>query len=112
MAIYHEIPKIAHEIAHKYCNGRWIAVGGGGYDIWRVVPRAWSLIWLEMNNMAVPNELPKSWIDKWQKQAPVALPNNWYDTDDLYKPIPRKQEINEKNALTLTKVLQMIRQNK
>lgn len=112
MAIYHEIPKIAHEIAHKYCNGRWIAVGGGGYDIWRVVPRAWSLIWLEMNNMAVPNELPKSWIDKWQKQAPVALPTNWYDTDDLYKPIPRKQEINEKNALTLTKVLQMIRQNK
>ena len=48
MKIYKEIPKLAHEIAHQYCEGRWIAVGGGGYDIWRVVPRAWSYIWLEM----------------------------------------------------------------
>ena len=48
MAAYREIPKLAHELAHQYCDGKWIAVGGGGYDIWRVVPRAWSLIWLEM----------------------------------------------------------------
>ena len=48
MKIYKEIPKLAHEIAHQYCEGRWIAVGGGGYDIWRVVPRAWAYIWLEM----------------------------------------------------------------
>lgn len=112
MAIYHEIPKIAHEIAHKYCNGRWIAVGGGGYDIWRVVPRAWSLIWLEMNNLKVPNELPKSWIEKWQKKATVQLPVNWYDSDGLYKPIPRKPEIEEKNALTVSKALYPIRHNK
>ena len=37
MKSFKEIPKIAHEIAHKFCDGRWIAVGGGGYDIWRVV---------------------------------------------------------------------------
>ena len=56
MKAFKEIPKIAHEIAHKYCEGRWIAVGGGGYDIWRVVPRAWSYIWLEMteNNTPLP----------------------------------------------------------
>ncbi|MDP4157628.1 MAG: acetoin utilization protein AcuC, partial [Bacillota bacterium] len=48
MKSYRTIPKIAHQIAHQYCEGRWIAVGGGGYDIWRVVPRAWALIWLEM----------------------------------------------------------------
>ncbi|MGM0874933.1 MAG: acetoin utilization protein AcuC [Bacillota bacterium] len=112
MAIYHEIPKLAHEIAHKYCNGRWIAVGGGGYDIWRVVPRAWSLIWLEMNNLKAPNKLPKSWIEKWQKQAPVELPESWYDSDDLYKPIPRKPEIEEKNKLTVSKALHPIRHNK
>ena len=23
------------------CQGRWVALGGGGYDIYRVVPRAW-----------------------------------------------------------------------
>ena len=49
MNIYEEIPRLAREIANKYCDGRWIAVGGGGYDIWRVVPRAWAHIWIAMN---------------------------------------------------------------
>ena len=67
MKAFKEIPKIAHEIAHKYCEGRWIAVGGGGYDIWRVVPRAWSYIWLEMTENNTPlSDLPLDWIEKWQ----------------------------------------------
>lgn len=112
MRIYHEIPKLAHEIAHKYCNGRWIAVGGGGYDIWRVVPRAWSLIWLEMNNIQVPQALPEEWIKHWQAQAPVTLPTQWQDPKEIVKPIPRKAEIEEKNALTVEKALHSIRPSK
>ncbi|WP_044893463.1 acetoin utilization protein AcuC [Bacillus alveayuensis] len=110
--IYQEIPKLAHEIAHKYTNGRWIAVGGGGYDIWRVVPRAWALIWLEMKNIQVSGSLPKEWIDRWQKKATVPLITEWEDPSPLYPPIPRKQEIEEKNLNTLNKVLHFIRENK
>lgn len=113
MRIYREIPKLAHEIAHQYCEGRWIAVGGGGYDIWRVVPRAWSLIWLEMTgNKNCYGELPKEWIDRWQKEAPVSLPTEWDDPENLYKPIPRKAEITEKNAQTVNNALYPIRNKK
>ena len=31
-----------HRWAHRYCEGRWIAVGGGGYEWVDVVPRAWT----------------------------------------------------------------------
>jgi acetoin utilization protein AcuC len=110
MKTYKEIPKIAHEIAHQYCDGRWIAVGGGGYDIWRVVPRAWALIWLEMTeNRNDMNQIPSSWISEWQKKAPVTLPLKWEDDDCLYAPIPRKAEITEKNGQTLEKSLFPIR---
>ena len=110
MKTYKEIPKIAHEIAHQYCDGRWIAVGGGGYDIWRVVPRAWALIWLEMTeNRNDLNQIPSSWISEWQKKAPVTLPLKWEDEDCLYAPIPRKAEITEKNGQTLEKSLFSIR---
>ena len=110
MKTYKEIPKIAHEIAHQYCDGRWIAVGGGGYDIWRVVPRAWALIWLEMTeNRDDLNQIPSSWISEWQKKAPVTLPLKWEDEDCLYAPIPRKAEITEKNGQTLEKSLFPIR---
>jgi acetoin utilization protein AcuC len=31
-----------HDLAHELCDGKWIAVGGGGYAIIDVVPRAWT----------------------------------------------------------------------
>jgi acetoin utilization protein AcuC len=114
MNIYREIPKVAHLIAHQYCEGRWIAVGGGGYDIWRVVPRAWSLLWLEMTDNLAPlnHPLPTEWIQAWQSKASVPLPNQWVDPSDLYPPIPRKAEITEKNAQTVEKALYPIRNNR
>jgi len=113
MKIYREIPKLAHEIAHQYCDGRWIAVGGGGYDIWRVVPRAWALIWLEMTEQSnISGKIPQDWVDEWQKQAPVPLPLEWDDPENLYPPIPRKAEITEKNAQTVMKALYPIRNNR
>ncbi|WP_096436160.1 acetoin utilization protein AcuC [Alteribacter populi] len=113
MRTFHEIPKLAHKVAHQYCNGRWLAVGGGGYDIWRVVPRAWALIWLVMSDRAtsdiISNRLPKSWIDHWQDESPVTLPTQWYDKQEIYPTIPRKQEIVEKNIRTVQKALEPIR---
>lgn len=112
MNIYREIPKLAREIANEYCEGRWIAVGGGGYDHWRVVPRAWALIWLEMNNIQnISGYLPPEWIDAWKGQAETELPLTWEDPNNMYKPIPRKPEIEEKNALTVAKSLEIIRNN-
>lgn len=110
--IYRTIPKLAHEMAHQFCEGRWIAVGGGGYDIWRVVPRAWALLWLEMTEN--PNgygKLPAEWIEYWQRQAPVKLPLEWDDPSNLYAPIPRKEEITEKNLRTLEKALYPIKKH-
>lgn len=113
MKIYREIPKLAHKIAHEYCDGRWIAVGGGGYDIWRVVPRAWALIWLEMTeNSNCFGNLPAEWINFWQPKSEVLLPGCWDDPNDLYPPIPRKGEITEKNAQTVEKALYPIRNRK
>jgi acetoin utilization protein AcuC len=31
-----------HEWAHTYAGGNWIAVGGGGYALYEVVPRIWT----------------------------------------------------------------------
>ena len=68
----------------KYCEGRWIAVGGGGYDIWRVVPRAWSLIWLEMTENKVDLDHLPSRLDMKTgnlTKAPVTLPSKWEDDE-------------------------------
>ena len=72
--IFDEIPRLAREMANKYCEGRWIAVGGWGYDIWRVVPRAWAHLWIAMNGNDRPSgPLPTEWIKRWQSESPVPL---------------------------------------
>ena len=58
--------KLAHQLAHTYCQGRWVALGGGGYDLYRVVPRAWSMVWAEMSEQTLPRELPEAWVNRWR----------------------------------------------
>lgn len=113
MNSYRMIPKLAHEIAHQYCGGKWIAVGGGGYDIWRVIPRAWSLIWLEMiDKTDVNGPLPESWLNEWKQQASTSLIENWDDPKNMYEPIPRKKDIEEKNKQSVERALYLVRQKK
>lgn len=116
MKLYHEIPKLAHKLAHKYCEGRWIAVGGGGYDYYRVIPRAWSIVWLEMTKQTklISHPIPNEWMEKWQKEADVDLPSKWFDDPKIIPEIPRKEEINLINKQTILKALQPIfdRKNK
>ncbi len=37
-----EMQKLLHELSHELCSGRWLATGGGGYDVVDVVPRSWA----------------------------------------------------------------------
>ena len=47
-AIWPHIGRRFHELAHELCEGRWVALGGGGYAVREVVPRAWTLLFAEM----------------------------------------------------------------
>ncbi|GIH90929.1 acetoin utilization protein AcuC [Planobispora siamensis] len=38
-----------HELAHETAGGRWIATGGGGYELVQVVPRAWTHLLAEVS---------------------------------------------------------------
>jgi acetoin utilization protein AcuC len=46
--IWPQIGRAFHDLAHELCEGRWLALGGGGYAIREVVPRAWTLLFAEM----------------------------------------------------------------
>jgi acetoin utilization protein AcuC len=41
---------------------RWVALGGGGYDI-AAVARAWTLAWAIMNGVELPDEIPKAFLE-------------------------------------------------
>lgn len=103
--IYNEIPKRVHQLAHKYSKGKWLAVGGGGYDPFRVVPRAWTLLWADMTDRKLLPEVHHSWREKWQPLSSYTLPKFLIDAPEDFEAIPRRAEIEEKNRETAQKVV-------
>jgi acetoin utilization deacetylase AcuC-like enzyme len=74
---------LVHRLAHQHAGGRWVALGGGGYDWARVVPRSWAAVWAEMSGQALPQDLPDDWKTRWRQPAQsagfVPLPRDFVD---------------------------------
>ena len=68
----------------KYCNNKFLGLGGGGYNI-GVVARSWSLFLAELLGTKISDPLPEKWFElfkeKWgytDEEAPVVLRDqNW-----------------------------------
>ena len=60
---FRELARRLHRLAHRHCQGRWVATGGGGYDLARVLPRAWALLWSELSGRRLPARVPSDWLD-------------------------------------------------
>lgn len=99
--LYEETTRIVCEAADRVCGGRVIATGGGGYAIWQVVPRAWTLVWGALSGQQVPNRIPHEWLNRWQGEAPEMLPPHVRDADEDHRPVPRRDEIEATNRRTL-----------
>jgi acetoin utilization protein AcuC len=65
-----------HALAHEVCNGRWLATGGGGYELVRVVPRTWTHLIAEAAGAPIDpdTETPQEWRDVVLSKAGVHAP--------------------------------------
>lgn len=73
------------ELAEKHAGGKWLAVGGGGYQLIRVVPRSWThLLATVLDRDVKPaTSLPPDWVNTVRKAAPNAeLPAEMTDGAD------------------------------
>jgi acetoin utilization protein AcuC len=82
--------RLVDSIAHRWAGGRWLATGGGGYDVYRVVPRAWSLVWLAGAHRDPPPRIPQAWLERWASEAEAygqsPLPERFEDPPNLGRP--------------------------
>jgi acetoin utilization protein AcuC len=87
----------SHELAHELCDGKLIALGGGGYGLWTVVPRAWASVWAAISGQRLPELVPDSWRDQWKDESPDLLPTRMHNDLDAIRAVERQQEITEAN---------------
>lgn len=73
-----------HALAHEVCDGRWLATGGGGYELVRVVPRTWTHLLAEASGYPLDPELetPDDWRELVLSRAGVHAPMRMTDGRD------------------------------
>ncbi len=80
-AVYRRLRELAEELT----GGKWLALGGGGYELLRVVPRSWThLLATVLDRDLDPNTpLPADWIAHAVSLAPNRpLPTSMTDEAD------------------------------
>jgi acetoin utilization protein AcuC len=85
-----------HGLAHETAGGRWIAVGGGGYELVQVVPRAWTHLMAEALGRPVEpsTATPETWRtyvrERTGELAPLTMTDGrhpqWRDISEGYDP--------------------------
>ncbi|MBP2707295.1 acetoin utilization protein AcuC [Microbispora sp. RL4-1S] len=85
-----------HRLAHEAADGRWVAVGGGGYELVQVVPRAWTHLLAEVAGTPVDpaTPTPAAWrtlVDRRTGEVPPATMTDgreprWRDFSEGYDP--------------------------
>jgi acetoin utilization protein AcuC len=79
-AIYREL----RELAQRWAGGRWLATGGGGYGLFRVVPRSWThLVATVLDRDVHPDApVPAGWIAHTAGLTGQELPTTMTDGRD------------------------------
>ncbi|WP_371497756.1 acetoin utilization protein AcuC [Kitasatospora sp. NBC_00374] len=86
------VTEAMHGLAHEHADGRWLALGGGGYAVVDVVPRAWThLVATAAGRPVDPAaETPADWraevYRRTRQQAPLRMTDgvkpDWRDFHD------------------------------
>jgi acetoin utilization protein AcuC len=73
-------------LAERHCAGRWIATGGGGYNVLHVVPRSWSHLVAIAAGRPVPlrTPVPQDWRDYVEDKFGTSTPGLMGDDVELW----------------------------
>jgi acetoin utilization protein AcuC len=71
-----------HDLAHEVAGGRWLALGGGGYAVVDVVPRAWTHLLAAVSGspLAVDLDTPDAWREEIRARLGVRAPSRMTDS--------------------------------
>jgi acetoin utilization protein AcuC len=84
-------------LADELCDGRLAALGGGGYHVVEVVPRAWAWVMAELADVSISDEVPESWRAGVRARLGGDPPRSMGATDRYESPQERAD-----NVLALT----------
>ena len=101
---YETLFKRIVDLADECAQGRLLVTLGGGYSV-RATPRIWTLLYLVLNGLPIPEELPEEWAVRWEEKMKEQLSRFMHDPPGSYDKIARREEIERQNRHVADRLL-------
>ncbi|NTU70806.1 MAG: acetoin utilization protein AcuC [Coriobacteriia bacterium] len=91
VAGHHDLVRALVSIADEFCEGRLVALGGGGYEAFSATPRMWACAMAALIGVQPPDQVPADWLAEVERAAtalgitPVLLEGTF---DEVAVPAP------------------------
>ncbi len=76
LPLYPQLIERLHGLAHEISGGRWLILGGGGYDSVSITPRAWAAVFAAATAQPMPDALPATWLAHVAGRGRVRTPSH------------------------------------
>ena len=84
------------ELAAAHTKGRVLLTLGGGYEA-QVVARVWTILYLTVMDLPIPEELPAEWLERWREQLGPEVGRTLHDPMPAFDELPGRQERARRN---------------
>ncbi len=96
---YAAVGRILDELSRELCAGRWIATGGGGYEV-TAVPRVWTILFAKMVGRDLDEALPVEWLKECNRlvggvPADKSLLDHVHAEEEAHVPRATKRSVEE-----------------
>lgn len=97
------------EFADNSCKGNVLFTLGGGYSP-IATSRIWTLLYLIINNLEIPEVLPENWRKRWEEKLNIPILKTFHDAVPAYDQIPRHDEILKTNREIIRRLMDSVSQ--
>ncbi len=104
---FEKIYRRVFELIDKYSNGKALFTFGGGYSL-NATPRVWSILYMILAGLDIPQHVPAEWREKWERRIGKELPETLHDHIPAFQPIPRKTEIVRHNKELIRRIMDAV----
>ena len=92
------------DLAAERTQGRALFTLGGGYEA-QVVARVWTILYLTLMDLPIPEMLPDAWLDRWRELLGPEVGRTLHDPVPAYPELPGREERNRRNGDVVARLM-------
>ncbi|WP_243383759.1 acetoin utilization protein AcuC [Geothrix alkalitolerans] len=92
------------DLAADRTQGRALFTLGGGYEA-QVVARVWTILYLTLMDLPIPEQLPDAWLDRWRELLGPEVGRTLHDPVPAYPELPGREERNRRNGDVVARLM-------